>query len=64
MRLRVKELAESKGMTQEDLHYTARIDKRTIERYWNDSVQRPDRAVLEALAAALQVTVKDLIADE
>lgn len=63
MRLRVKELAEAKGMTQDDLHYTARIDKRTIERYWNDTVQRPDRAVLEAFANALKCKVSDLIAD-
>jgi transcriptional regulator with XRE-family HTH domain len=62
--LRVKEIAESKGYNILRLSRESGVHYSTVLQYWHNRLRRVDFEVLQKLARALNVTVKDLIADE
>ena len=62
--LRVKEIAESKGYSIRKLSLESGLAYGTVLQYWHNRLRRVDFEVLQKLARALNVTVKDLIADE
>lgn len=69
-RFRVKELAEERSITQEDLWMRARqlgsdASLATIQRIWqNNRAGDPRSSTLIAIARALGVPVEDLYSDE
>jgi transcriptional regulator with XRE-family HTH domain len=62
--LRIKEIAESKGYNILRLSRESGVRYSTVIQYWHDRLKRIDVEVLQKLARTLNVTVKDLIADE
>ena len=63
-RLRVRELAEAKGMSITDLSRQALISYVTASEYWHDRPHQFKRDVLEKIAKALGVRVSELFADD
>ncbi len=63
LRLRVKEIAEAKGMTIAKLARKADLDNRTVYRIVHDPFAEITTITLGRLAEALEVSVKDLIED-
>jgi transcriptional regulator with XRE-family HTH domain len=62
---RVKELAQERGLTQEELSARSGVKISTLRRIWqNNRAGDPRGRTLLALADALQVSVKELYADE
>ncbi len=59
-RLRVRELAEARGMNITDLSRAARVSYVTASEYWHDRPNQFNRQVLEKIARALGVRVGDL----
>jgi len=65
MRLRVIELAERMGLDKAKLGRKADLNPQTIEKVWTtENIKRLETPTLEKLAAALGVSVRDLIAEE
>jgi transcriptional regulator with XRE-family HTH domain len=62
-RLRIAELAQERGWSRNKLSEQAKVDRKAIPAYWNNTIKRPDLDVLERFADAFGVSVKDLIAD-
>lgn len=61
MRYRVKEIRESKNMTQEELESKSGVSRQTISAIENDKVRENVKAgTLLAIANALETTVDDL----
>jgi len=60
---RVKELAVARGMSQEDLAIKSRVKLHTVQRIWQNKIERPYADTLIALADALGVSVKELYTD-
>jgi DNA-binding Xre family transcriptional regulator len=63
LRLRVKELAESKGFNISTLSRKADVGLSTIRRLWRDPYRSVDFYVLERIAKALEVPATELIED-
>ena len=63
LRLRVKEIAESKGISIAKLARKADLDSRTVYRIVHDPFAEITTVTLGRLAEALGVSVKDLIED-
>jgi DNA-binding Xre family transcriptional regulator len=63
-RLRVKEVAQQREMTQRALAEQSGVTVQLLNRYWNNNVQRVDLDELEKIAAALGVKIGDLIVSE
>ena len=63
LRLRVKEIAEAKGMSIAKLARKADLDNRTVYRIVHDPFAEITTITLGRLAEALEVSVKDLIED-
>jgi DNA-binding Xre family transcriptional regulator len=63
VRLRVKEIAEAKGMSIAKLARKADLDNRTVYRVVHDPFAEITTVTLGRLAGALDVSVKDLIED-
>ena len=63
VRLRVKEIAEAKGMSIAKLARKADLDNRTVYRVVHDPFSEITTITLGRLAEALEVSVKDLIED-
>ncbi len=63
LRLRVKELAESKGFNISTLSRKADVGLNTIRRLWRDPYRSVDFYVLERIAKALEVPATELIED-
>ena len=63
IRLRVKEIAHEKGITQSKLGRMADIDTKTLRRIYKEPTTRITFPVLERLAKALNVPVTDLLED-
>lgn len=63
-KLRVKEVAESKGITQKKLIELSGQTDQLIYRYWHNFTQSVSLDQIEHIAKALGVKSGDLIADE
>ena len=53
--LRLRELAETRGVTVTQLQRQSGLSRRQLRRYWDNQVKRPNPAVLDELAAILSV---------
>jgi DNA-binding Xre family transcriptional regulator len=63
IRLRVKEIAESKGFNMSSLSRSADISFNTVKRIYRDPFRETNTTILEKLAKALGVSTADLIED-
>jgi DNA-binding Xre family transcriptional regulator len=63
VRLRVKEIAEAKGLSVPKLARRADLDNRTVYRIVHDPFAEVTTVTLGRLAKALGVSVKDLVED-
>jgi DNA-binding Xre family transcriptional regulator len=61
IRLRVKEIAESKGLNMAQLARKADVDLRTVRRIYREPTSEISTTVLDKLATALDVKPADLI---
>lgn len=61
IRLRVKELADERGLNMAQLARKADIDQRTLRRIYRDPTQEISTLVLGKLATALNVSPTELI---
>lgn len=61
--LKVRELREAKGLTQEGLAFAAGVGVRTITRIEAGNDEQTSSRTLSAIADALGVSVGDLFAD-
>jgi DNA-binding Xre family transcriptional regulator len=61
IRLRVKEIAESKGLNMAQLARKADVDVRTVRRIYREPTSEISTTVLDKLATALDVKPADLI---
>jgi DNA-binding Xre family transcriptional regulator len=59
--LRIKEIAQAKGMKQYELAEKSGVTPQLLNRYWNNNVQRVDLEELNKIAIALGVEPGDLI---
>lgn len=63
-KLRVKEIAEAKGIKQSHLQISAAVTPPLLNRYWNNKTTTVDLAELEKIATALEVEPGDLIVSD
>ena len=63
-KLRVKEIAQEKGISRGKLSRLADVDPTTMKRVYDDPHYSPTLITLEKLAKALGVKIGDLIDDE
>ncbi|MFL5704739.1 MAG: helix-turn-helix domain-containing protein [Ktedonobacteraceae bacterium] len=61
IRLRVKDIAESKGLNMAQLARKADVDLRTVRRIYREPTSEISTTVLDKLATALDVKPADLI---
>ncbi|MDQ2905254.1 MAG: helix-turn-helix transcriptional regulator [Chloroflexota bacterium] len=61
VRLRIKEVAEAKGMSMTRLHTKSEVAYNTIRRLFRDPYVEVTTTTLARLAEALEVKVEDLI---
>ena len=59
--LRLRELAEVRGVTLAQLQRQSRLSRRQLRRYWHNQVKRPTPAVLDELATILDVDPTELL---
>ncbi len=62
-RLKVKEVAISKGFSISKLSRVADVSIRTVRRAWNDPMYSIELSSLGRIAKALQVPINDLLED-
>jgi len=63
IRLRVKEVAQQKGIAQSKLARMSDTDTKTMRRIYQNPTSRVTFRILERIAKALDVPVTDLIED-
>ena len=63
-KLRVKEVAEAKGIKQSHLQMMAAVTPPLLNRYWHNKTGTISLADLEKIAKALGVKSSDLIIDD
>jgi transcriptional regulator with XRE-family HTH domain len=61
IRLRVREIAEAKGLNMAQLARKADVDVRTVRRIYREPTSEISTVVLDKLATALDVKPSDLI---
>ena len=61
IRLKVKEIAEAKGLNMAQLARKADVDVRTVRRIYREPTSEISTVVLDKLATALDVKPADLI---
>jgi DNA-binding Xre family transcriptional regulator len=61
IRLRVREIAETKGLNMAQLARKADVDVRTVRRIYREPTSEISTVVLDKLATALDVKPSDLI---
>jgi DNA-binding Xre family transcriptional regulator len=61
IRLRIKEMADAKGIKQYQLAQRSGVTPQLLNRYWNNNIQRVDLEELNKIAIALEVAPGDLI---
>lgn len=64
VRLRIRELAEQRGLNITELSRQARIGYSTAHALWHDKPENLNRTVLGKIAKVLKVQVRDLFAAE
>ena len=62
-RLKVKEVAQSKGITMTKLHHLTELNYKTIYAVWHNPQHDVTLRTLEKIAKALGVSILDLIED-
>lgn len=63
-KLRIKEIAEAKGIKQSHLQIEARVTPPLLHRYWHNKTKTVDLDELEKIARALGVTPGELLSSE
>jgi transcriptional regulator with XRE-family HTH domain len=63
-KLRIKEVAEEKGIKQSHLQIMAAVTPPLLNRYWNNKTGTVSLSDLEKIAKALGVKSRDLIIDD
>jgi DNA-binding Xre family transcriptional regulator len=63
-RLRIKEVAESKGIIQSRLQIMAALTPASLSRYWNNKTTSVDLRIISKIAKALEVQPGDLFAPD
>jgi DNA-binding Xre family transcriptional regulator len=63
VRLRVREIAEQKGMSMSKLSRISDVNYKTIQQIWRDPYQGINTKTLERIAKALGVATSELIED-
>lgn len=61
IRLKVKEIAETKGFSMGQLHRDAGVDRKTIQRIYREPTSEISTITLDRIATALGVHVCELI---
>ncbi len=61
IRLRIKEIAQAKGISQGKLSRMSDIDDNTIKRIYRNPMANVNNDTLNKLARALEVSIHDLI---
>jgi len=61
---RIRELAQAQGLSQEALAIKSRVRVRTVQRLWQDTIEKPYAETLIRLADALGVSVQELYTRE
>jgi transcriptional regulator with XRE-family HTH domain len=61
---RIRELAQAQGLSQEALAIKSRVRVRTVQRLWQDTIEKPYAETLIRLADALGVSVQELYTTE
>ena len=61
LRLRIKEIAEQKGVSMTKLSYRAEVSYNTIKSYYHDPYRPFSSVTLEHIARALEVSPLDLL---
>lgn len=61
---RIKELAQAQGLSQEALAIKSRVRVRTVQRLWQDAIEKPYAETLIRIAGALGVSVQELYTSE
>jgi DNA-binding Xre family transcriptional regulator len=64
VRLQIRELAEQRGLNITELSRQARIGYSTAHALWHDKPENLNRTVLNKIAQALGVQVRDLFAED
>lgn len=64
LRLKVREVAESRGVNMSQLARKADLGFSTIKRLWKDPYKKTNTELLEKIADALQCSVVDLFEEE
>ncbi len=64
VKLRIKEVAEDKGVSMRKLSKRSEVTYRTIQRIYNDSDYMPTLPTLELIAKALGVSIAYLILED
>jgi len=59
--LRLRALAETRGVTVTQLERQSGLSRRQLRRYWDNQVKRPTPAVLDELATILHVDPAELL---
>jgi transcriptional regulator with XRE-family HTH domain len=60
-KFRVGELARERGLTSEALAIRSGVKFSTVRNLWQNRVSNPSFDTLRAIAAALEVTIEDLV---
>lgn len=63
-RFRVKELAQERGIAQEELAYKSGVKISTLRNVWQNRVSDPASSTLFAIARVLGVPVEDLVVQD
>lgn len=61
VRLRIKELAQSRGMLQKDVAAKSGVTLQLLNRYWHNHIQNVNLEQLGNIARALGVEAGDLV---
>jgi DNA-binding Xre family transcriptional regulator len=64
IKLRIKEVAEAKGIKQSHLQISAAVTPPLLNRYWNNKTSTVDLKELAKIAKALEVEPGELISFE
>lgn len=60
-KFRVKELAQKRGMTAEELAFRSGVKFSTVRNLWQNRVTDPNYSTLAGVARALDVAIEDLV---
>jgi transcriptional regulator with XRE-family HTH domain len=64
LRLRIKEVAEAKGLNRSQLQRAAGVTLALLDRYWKSTTSEVRLSELEKIAKALGVKASELITDD